>query len=120
MSERIFAEIDGNGVCIRRFWENYPDEAIPLGIVVAMPWHIEGQGVAAAQAAYDAVQAAAVAAAAARQTVINDPLRAALINQLRGATNVQISNYVDANVTDLATARTMLKRVILVLATLVA
>lgn len=119
MNERVFADIQGN-ICVRRFYANYTDDALPLGIVLAMPWHLEGQDITASQAAYDAAQAAAVTVAAARATVLADPLRLALINQLRGATNVQINNYVDANVTDLATARTMLKRVILVLATLVA
>lgn len=118
-NERVFADIQGN-ICVRRFWGTFDDSEIPVGVVLAMPWHVEGQDITVSQAAYDATQAAAAAALAAKQTVMNDPLRAALINQLRGATNVQINNYVDANVTDLATARTMLKRVILVLATLVA
>jgi len=118
MNERVFADIQGN-ICVRRFWATFADAEIPIGIVLAQPWHVEGQDITASQAAYDAAQAAKAAAAAAKQSIIDDPLRQALLNQLRGATNVQINNYVDANVTDLATARTMLKRVILVLATLV-
>lgn len=71
------------------------------------------------QAAVDAEAAAAVAAAAeaARlQAIKDDPLGAALVVQLKTATAAQISTYVDNNVTDLASARLMLKRVILVLA----
>lgn len=113
--DRIFAEIKGN-ICTRKFWESYPDDAIPAGCVVAQPWHVEGQDVTVSQAAYDQAQAATAAAAAAKATITADPLRVALVGQLKGATNAQISSYVDANVTDLASARLMLKRIILVLA----
>lgn len=44
-----------------------------------------------------------------------DALAQDLLAQLRTATPMQISNYVDSNVTDLASARTLLKKIILVL-----
>lgn len=114
-NERIFAEIVAN-ICTRKFWQTYADDQIPAGVVLAQPWHVEGQDIIVSQAAYDQAQVATAAAAAARATITADPLRVALVNQLKGATNAQISNYVDANVTDLASARLMLKRIILVLA----
>ena len=48
--------------------------------------------------------------------ILTDPARVALLNQLKTATAAQIDTYVDAQVTDLASARTMLKRIIKVLA----
>jgi hypothetical protein len=52
----------------------------------------------------------------ARKTaIVSDPLRANLLNAVKTATNAQISNYVDNNVTDLASARTMFKRILLLI-----
>ena len=46
-----------------------------------------------------------------------DAIRQDMITRLTSATPAQISTFVDNNVTDLAGARTMLKRILLVLAT---
>lgn len=115
---RVFADIQGN-VCVRRFYEKYADAAIPLGIVLASPWHVEGQDVTASKAAYDAAQAAGATTAGAKATVLADPQRQALLAALRGATNAQIDTYINNNVVDLASARTMLARVVKVLALMV-
>lgn len=62
---------------------------------------------------------ATVNAEAARQQAIkNDVLCSVLVTQLKTATAAQIASYVDNNVTDLASARVMLKRIVLVLARL--
>ena len=50
------------------------------------------------------------------QNIRGDVLTTDLLDKLRAATPVQISNYVDASVTDLASARTMFKRILLILA----
>lgn len=62
------------------------------------------------------VDAAAQASAAAKQSITDDAERIALVNALRGATNAQIDTYINNNVTDLATARVMLRRIAKVLA----
>lgn len=63
------------------------------------------------------VEDATVAAAKARQATLDaDAARADLLTRLRSATPAQLNAYVDAQVTDLASARTMLKRILLVLA----
>ncbi len=68
----------------------------------------------------DAATLAAKQAEADRVAGINaDAQRIALLNQLKTATAAQIDTYVDNNVTDLASARTMLKRIVKVLAVLV-
>ncbi len=115
---KILAEINGN-VCVRKLYEDALPENPMLGstFIEAQPWHVEGQDVDASLAAYNAAEAAKEAAVTAKATVVADPLRQALITQLKGATNAQISAYVDAQVTDLASARLMLKRIILLLAT---
>lgn len=114
---KIWAIVQG-GVCIRRVWAT-DEEAVALGAVADQPWYVEGVDVAASLANYNAAQAAKVTAAAALQTVIDDPQRVALTAALRGATNAQIDAYIDANVTNLATATTMLKRMCKVMALLV-
>ena len=62
----------------------------------------------------------AAARIARHQKVVNDAADAeasaaakadAFIQQLMTATPAQVSNYIDANVTDLASARTFLKRI---------
>lgn len=65
--------------------------------------------------AFLAPTAAQIAEASRQQGIRGDPLRADLLARLKTATLAQISNYVDTNVTDLATARTMLKRIIYVI-----
>lgn len=63
------------------------------------------------------VEDAATAAAKARKATFDaEAVRTDLILRLRGATPAQLSSFVDANVTDLASARTMLKRILLVIA----
>jgi len=57
-----------------------------------------------------------IAEAARRAALRSDALAVELLAQLRAATPAQISNYVDAQVTDLASARTMFKRIMLILA----
>jgi len=52
-----------------------------------------------------------------KQNLRGDALAVELLDRLRTATPAQISNYVDNNVIDLASARTMFKRVLLVLST---
>lgn len=51
-----------------------------------------------------------------REELEKDERAADLLDRLRTATPQQIVDYVDAQVTDLASARTMFKRVLLVLA----
>lgn len=48
-----------------------------------------------------------------------DAQQQALLAQLKTATAAQIDTYIDNNVTDLASARTMLKRIVKVIAILV-
>jgi cobalamin biosynthesis Mg chelatase CobN len=67
---------------------------------------------------------AAVAAAAEADEQRDDDIRALperedMLEKLRNATPQQISDYVDNNVTDLASARTLFKRLIYVLALVV-
>lgn len=50
------------------------------------------------------------------QAIADDVLRQQLLAQLSTATNLQISAFVDNQVTDLASARTMFKRILLLLA----
>jgi hypothetical protein len=50
------------------------------------------------------------------ETFLADSERQTLLAQLRNATVAQIKIYVDNNVTDLASARVMLRRIILLLA----
>jgi len=50
-----------------------------------------------------------------KQDLRADALAVQMLDQLRTATPTQVGNYVDNNVTDLASAR-MLKRIILVMA----
>lgn len=50
------------------------------------------------------------------QNLREDALAVELLDRLRTATPTQISSYVDTDVTDLASARMMLKRIILVMA----
>lgn len=57
-----------------------------------------------------------LAEVARRQGIRDDPLRADILNRLRTATAAQISNYVDANVVDLASARALFKRILLLIA----
>lgn len=64
----------------------------------------------------DPPPASDVAEAARRLGVHDDPLRIDLLTRLRTATNVQISAYVDANVTDVPTARALFKRILLLIA----
>lgn len=65
------------------------------------------------------VNQAASDAAAARQSITDDAQRIALVNALKGATNAQIDTYINANVTDLPSARLMLSRMAKVLALIV-
>lgn len=62
--------------------------------------------------AYQQTQAAELSRKAAIKT---DALRTDLLNRLKSATPAQISNYVDNSVTDLASARVMFKRVLLLI-----
>lgn len=50
-----------------------------------------------------------------RQAIRDDALRIDLLNRLRTATAAQINNYVDANVVDIAGARALFKRILLVI-----
>lgn len=77
------------------------------------------------EAARDAEEAAWAAGQLARDAeatrlvgITDDARRAALVAKLRTATAAEISQYVDDEVVDLASARTMLKRILLVLSTL--
>ena len=54
-----------------------------------------------------------------QQAIKDDALRIQLVTRLTTATNLEISNYVDVQVTDLASARTMFKRILLILALIV-
>jgi len=63
-----------------------------------------------------AQQAARDQAAAALNALRADALARDLTGRLRTATPAQIDTWVDAQVTDLASARTMFKRILLVLA----
>jgi hypothetical protein len=63
-----------------------------------------------------AQQAARDQEAAALEALRGDTLARELSERLRAATPSQIDAYVDAQVTDLASARTMFKRILLVLA----
>ena len=50
------------------------------------------------------------------QAIKDDFLRQQLLTQLNTATNLEISTFVDNQVTDLASAKTMFKRILLLLA----
>lgn len=63
-----------------------------------------------------AYQQAKTAAATRRSDIVNDPLRSGLLNQLNTSTAAQISTFVDNNVTDIASAKTMFKRILLMIA----
>lgn len=90
----------------------------PEGFAVAEPWAwvdvpedttqhdtcVDGAVVKYATPQADITEAARISALRA------DPQRAAMVNALLNATPAQIDNYMDANVTDLASARAMLKR----------
>ena len=67
----------------------------------------------------EAIPAAEMTARAERRTLETDPRALDLRDRLRTATIAGIDAYVDAQVTDLASARLMLKRILLVLALLV-
>lgn len=73
----------------------------------------------AEEAAWAAGQPARDAEEARLAGLKNDPQRADLIDRLRTATAQQISDYIDANVTDLASARVLLKKIVLVLSLIV-
>lgn len=63
------------------------------------------------------VEAPTSVAARQRQATLDaDATRADLLTRLRTATPAQINTYVDANVTNIADARTMFKRILLALA----
>jgi hypothetical protein len=51
-----------------------------------------------------------------REAIRTDPERVDLLNRLRTATAAQIRTYVDNNVTNLASAREMLKRILILIA----
>ena len=69
--------------------------------------------------ATEAIPAAEIAARTVRQLLQNDPRVLELQDKLRTATIAGINDYVDAQVTDLASARAMFKRILLMLALLV-
>lgn len=93
----------------RQTWRvSFKDEATP-------------QQRASAQAQIDtfdlAAYAASEAAESARRVAIHDDqLRVDLLGRLKSATAAQISNYVDTNVTDIASARALFKRILLLIA----
>ena len=66
----------------------------------------------------EAIPAAEVTARIERDALQNDARAVDLRDRLRTATVAQIDSYVDAQVTDLASARTMFKRILLVMALL--
>lgn len=82
--------------------------------------YVEGENVDASLAAWQAAQASAQAAAAAEAQRVDGIRAHALLQEidvaLAAATPATISTYVDNNVTDLASARTMMKRILLYLA----
>jgi len=63
--------------------------------------------------------AASLAEEARKAALRADAMRQQLIAQLEVATPAQISNYVDANVTNLAEARALFKRILLVMSGMV-
>lgn len=68
------------------------------------------------------IDAEAATAEAERQRIADiraDVRRQDMVDKLRTATPQQISDYIDSNVKDLASARAMLKRIVFVLATVV-
>jgi hypothetical protein len=65
---------------------------------------------------YAAIPQAELDEAARKQGIVDDTDGADLLNQLKTATAAQIKTYINNNVTDLATARTMLIRVAIFLA----
>ena len=76
----------------------------------------ERQAIADEWNANDILRQVQLAEQARFQAIRDDALRQQLKAQLDTATNAQISAYVDAQVTDLASARTMFKRLLLLLA----
>jgi len=66
----------------------------------------------------EAIPAVEIARRAAREAMQNDPRAVDLRNRLGTATPAEIDAWVDAQVTDLASARTMFKRILVVLALL--
>jgi hypothetical protein len=60
--------------------------------------------------------AAQLVEAARRQEIVADATRIDLAGRLKMATATQIHAYVDTNVTDIATARALLKRILLLIA----
>lgn len=75
------------------------------------------QNVAAITSVYTAHDPATIPIEQTRlQGIRDDAMRQQLLTQLSTATNLQISQFVDNQVSDLASAKTMLKRILLLLA----
>lgn len=70
----------------------------------------------AEEAAWLVRKAASDAEAARCAAIKTDPLRVDLLQRIKTATNAQISTYVDSNVTDLASAKTLFKKILLLIA----
>ena len=66
--------------------------------------------------AVEPIPAAEIQARLEREALRNDPRAVELRDRLVSATPQQISDYVDAQVTDLASARAMFKRILILLA----
>lgn len=81
-------------------------------VVVVFADHVEMTRVV------EAIPAVEIARRAAREAMQNDPRAVDLRNRLGTATPAEIDAWVDAQVTDLASARTMFKRILVVLALL--
>lgn len=117
------AQLDAQGVIVRCYWGEEDDLALPDVREAPEPWAVEGVNYDQAQADYEAALAAEAAAKEAEavrtESIKQEPTYTDILDKLRAATPAQISAYVDANVTDLASARALLKRILLVLSLIV-
>ena len=112
MSQRRFAEVDGGGVITRCFWDEELSQVGAQGVQPAdnSVLFVEGANYAAAAAALqsESDRVSALNAACKDDTVV---LAGTTIGQLRAMTIAQLNTWFNTNVTDLASARTVLKAV---------
>jgi hypothetical protein len=119
MSDLRLAKLDAQGVIVRCYWGEVEDLKLADVREAPEPWAVEGVNYDQAKAAYEAQLAADAAAKQAEDdrlaTIEQEPICVDLLDRLKAATPTQINNYIDANVTDLASARALFKRILLVM-----
>jgi hypothetical protein len=106
------ADCDLDGVINRSYWCEAGDPVRPETIHAPEAWAVEGVHYAQRRAE---LEQAAAAERARKQALEAHPQRAELLQLLRAASADEIAAYVDAQALDLAGARALLKRILLVL-----